>query len=110
MRAEAAPQPWGTARRHLPPRPRPLGAASASEQISGPGCWPASQSLPSRAPTPAQGLFSRHIGSNLGPWFPPGRIPELGFWVADGIFQALAPSQAGSWVNAALQAPGGVVR
>lgn len=46
----------------------------------------------------------------MGPWFPPGRIPELGFWVADGIFRVLAPSQAGSWVNAALQAPGGVFR
>lgn len=31
--------------------------------------------------------------------------PRAGFWVADDIFRALAQSQAGSWIKAALQAP-----
>lgn len=35
--------------------------------------------------------------------------PRAGFWVADGIFRALAQGQAGSGIKAALQEPGRVV-
>lgn len=35
--------------------------------------------------------------------------PRVGFWVADGIFRALAQGQAGSGIKAALQEPGRVV-
>ena len=35
--------------------------------------------------------------------------PRAGFWVADDIFRALARSQAGRWIKAALQAPGRTV-
>lgn len=35
--------------------------------------------------------------------------PRAGLWVADGIFRALARSQAGSWIKAAPQALGRAV-
>lgn len=34
---------------------------------------------------------------------------RAGFWVADGIFRALAQGQAGSRIKAALQEPGRIV-
>lgn len=86
------------------PGPCPTGAVSGFKQISEtPG-----RQLPHQSSFP-RGLFSRQNGSRSGAMVSSQANPRAGFWVADGIFRALAQSQAGSWVNASLQTAAGVV-
>lgn len=58
------------------------------------------------------GLLSRQNGSRWARFraaVSSQANPGAGFWVADGIFWALAQGQAGGWIKATLREPGKIV-